>query len=151
MQIIEFRQAFAVLAKPLFFSAAFGPVGTREECLMSVEHLFRRLVVICGDDNVDGEEIAVNLLDLTSRMFNGCQTPEEQDHALELIDLLKPDANGRVTLITLASAVDEVYREIKALEHAVNNHSHVEKSYEKVIIWRACGLDLLRSISHRAC
>ena len=133
VEIIEFRNAFTVLTKPFFFSTAFGPVGTRQETIISAEHLFRRLVFIVGDAGSANEDVAVNLMDMTSMMFKGCKKPEQLQHALEIIDLLKPDANGCVTLVDFASAIDEVYREVRSLEYAVKSHSHVEKSYEKVL------------------
>ena len=49
-QIVEFRQAFAVMVKPFFFSRSFGPVESREECIQSTDQFFRRTVKIMGDD-----------------------------------------------------------------------------------------------------
>lgn len=60
-QIVEFRQAFAIMTKPLFLSSAFGPVETRDECRKGSDRLVCRVLRILGDtsspDLIDLEKL----------------------------------------------------------------------------------------------
>jgi hypothetical protein len=127
-EIIEFQQALAVVTKPYFLSSAFGPVESRDECTKSAELLFRRLLRIMAD----GDD-TVNLNKMTEWMYKGCHKPEEKQNAADLIDLLSPDKEGCVCLVAFVAAIDTIYRKLRLLENSVNNHSHVDKSYEKVM------------------
>mmetsp|Transcript_83 Transcript_83/g.359 ORF Transcript_83/g.359 Transcript_83/m.359 type:complete len:904 (+) Transcript_83:147-2858(+) len=126
--IIEFQQALTVLTRPSFFSSAFGTVESRDECTKSSELLFCRILKI-----MDSNDESFNLADLTEWMFKGCNTAAEQQKAKELEDLLCPDKEGLVYIVDFIGSIDEVYKKVRMLEHAVNNASHIDKSYEALV------------------
>ena len=68
-------------------------------------------------------------------MYKGYQKLEEQQNAANLLDLLSPDKEGCVCLVTFVADMDTINRKLRLLENSVNNHSHVDKSYEKVVNW----------------
>ena len=137
-EIIEFRQALTVVTKSYFFSASFGPVESRDQCMKSAELLFRRLVKLMGDDvlvdnSEDDQEPSLQFYNLTQWLYKGCLKASEQQNAADMMDLFLPDHKGRVTLSAFLTGIDAVYRKVRLLESSVENHSHVDKSYEKVI------------------
>jgi len=128
-QIIEFHQGVSVITRSYFFSSAFGPVESREECIHSSQQLFFRLLKLMND----GDEQSIKLENLTHWMFKGCYKPEQQQDADDLGALFDPDQDGRIYIIDFIGAIDEVYKKLRVLEHAIKNASHISKSYEKVI------------------
>mmetsp|Transcript_3221 Transcript_3221/g.6621 ORF Transcript_3221/g.6621 Transcript_3221/m.6621 type:complete len:542 (-) Transcript_3221:60-1685(-) len=129
-EIIEFRSALTAVTKPFFFSSSYGPVETREECMKSGELLFRRLVKLM--DQPENED-SIDVHNLALWLYKGCSRPSQQQSAADLMDLLLPDQEGCVSLAAFLTGIDSVYRKIRLLESSVENHSHVDKSYEKVI------------------
>mmetsp|Transcript_25938 Transcript_25938/g.71432 ORF Transcript_25938/g.71432 Transcript_25938/m.71432 type:complete len:953 (-) Transcript_25938:1158-4016(-) len=127
--IIEFRQAFAVMTKEFFFSTAFGPVETRAECLVSSENLFWRLCSLMGDDKSG----TINMDHITFWMYKGRHLPEEVQKAADFDKLFVSDAKNQIHLIDFVGAIDGIYKKLRLLENAVDNASHIDNSYEKVI------------------
>ncbi|KAL7557216.1 hypothetical protein ACA910_001283 [Epithemia clementina (nom. ined.)] len=127
-KIIEFRQAFAVMTKPFFFSSAFGPLESRKECIASADRLFRRLLKLF--DEMD-ETIDVN--DLVRWMYKGCELPGQKEKSDHLILLSNPDADNRLNIEDFVKGIDAIYQRVRLLENAVHNASHIDREYEKIL------------------
>ena len=171
-KIIEFQQAFSVVTRPYFFSSAFGPVESREECTKSSEMLFRRLLRLMAQK----DEEYVNFYHICNWMYRGCTTPEEKANAAEYLKLFEAKEDGKVYLVDFVVAIDKIYKKLRfvlvqkedysltfvlrelthifpsiarLLENAVKNSSHVDKAYEAIInvffytAWGLAALSLL--------
>mmetsp|Transcript_6362 Transcript_6362/g.13250 ORF Transcript_6362/g.13250 Transcript_6362/m.13250 type:complete len:903 (-) Transcript_6362:51-2759(-) len=127
--IIEFEQAFQLCTKPLFFSSAFGPVESREECIKSSEILFRRLLKIMND----GDNDSLDFNKVMRWLLRGCKTPEEKEKKERFAALFCPAKDGQLYIIDFIGAIDEVYKKVRLLQSAVKNSSHIDKSYESLV------------------
>lgn len=148
-QIVEFRQAFAVMTTPYFLSTAFGPVETREECIQSADRTFRRMQSVMDGQSVEAastltsstlaltskeEMMVVNLQQMTEWMFEGFPKEHARERSNGMMELLCPgNSKGLVEKIQFVKAMDSIYKEVRLLENAVANTSNVDRQYEKVI------------------
>ena len=108
-KIIEFQQAFSVVTRPYFFSSAFGPVESREECTKSSEMLFRRLLRLMAQK----DEEYVNFYHICNWMYRGCTTPEEKANAAEYLKLFEAKEDGKVYLVDFVVAIDKIYKRLR--------------------------------------
>ena len=108
-QIVEFQQAFAVVTRPFFFSTAFGPVETRNECVKSSEMLFRRILKLLAEE---GEE-TIDFYKICNWMYRGCHTPEEKANAAEYLKLFEATEDGKVYIVDFVVKIDQVYRKLR--------------------------------------
>ncbi|KAL7557214.1 hypothetical protein ACA910_001282 [Epithemia clementina (nom. ined.)] len=149
-QIVQFRQAFGVMIKPYFLSRAFGSVETRDECFISADKFFRMMLNVM-EDGTENQSIQTD--DMMDWMFGGYHNEYERERAEDLIDLLGPDSNGRIEKLQFVKAIDNVYKEVRLLENAILNASHIDREYEKLmnflfyillvfVIYGGLGLDL---------
>ena len=115
------------MTRPFFFSSAFGPVDSRNDCIRSADRLFRRLLLLFE------EEETIDVDNLTRWMYKGCKGPGEKESAAHLIMLLNPDIENRLNVLDFVSGIDKIYQRVRLLEYAVNNASHIDREYEKVI------------------
>ncbi|KAL7563999.1 hypothetical protein ACA910_007117 [Epithemia clementina (nom. ined.)] len=155
-QIVEFRQAFAIMTKPFFLSNAFGPVETREQCIKSSDKLFHRIRRIIGDGVSELPE-TIDLDKMTLMMYDGFHNEYERERADDLLDLIGPDSDGNINALEFVRAIDRVYKEVRLLENSILNASHIDREYERVInflfylalgclFYSLLGLDLLTLI-----
>ncbi|KAL7557213.1 hypothetical protein ACA910_001281 [Epithemia clementina (nom. ined.)] len=126
-KIIEFRQAFAVMTKPFFYSSAFGPVESRKECITSADRLFRRLLKLFEDQET------VDVSQLVRWMYKGCHLPGQKEKSAHLIILLNPDVNNCLNIVDFVRGIDAIYQRVRSLENAVHNASHIDREYERIL------------------
>ena len=108
-QIVEFQQAFAVVTRPFFFSTAFGPVESREECVKSSEMLFRRILKMLDEK----DEEAIDFYKISNWMYRGCHTPEEKANAREYLKLFDAKEDGKVYIVDFVVKIDQIYRKLR--------------------------------------
>ncbi|KAL7557212.1 hypothetical protein ACA910_001280 [Epithemia clementina (nom. ined.)] len=126
-KIVQFRQALAVTTKPFFFSSAFGPVESRDNCIKSADRLFRRLLKLFEE----GDTVDVNKL--VRWMYKGGHLPGQKEKAAHLMLLLNPDVENRLNIVDFVKGIDAIYQRVRLLENAVHNASHLDRSYEKIL------------------
>ena len=107
--IIEFQQAYSVVCKPLVFSSAFGPAGTREQTVKSAEFLFHRLLKLLADK----EETSINLYRIVNWMYRGGNTEAQKKHVEEYIEFFNANEDGKVYIIDFVTSIDAVYRKLR--------------------------------------
>ena len=66
-------------------------------------------------------------------MYDGFHSELERERADELIELLSPDSDGRIESLDFVKAIDGIYKQVRLLENAVLNASHIDREYEKVM------------------
>ena len=109
------------------FSTAFGIADTRENCVVSAQKVYERLLL--GSSSSDG------ILPFETIAKLGLQRNGELDYAkvMDLIRVLRPDGEGRLTLIDFVRSVDAVYKELKLLRATVTNSMKIDQALGKVL------------------
>ena len=103
------------------FGAAFGPAGTRKECIESVEDVFRKLQLGSNSGHYGG---AIHFNVIAGMAVKG---NDHLDEALlkSLIKLFRPDRDGMMSLLVFAKAIDACYKELRLLRASVASASRV--------------------------
>ena len=120
--IIQFRQSLSYLNTAFPFSVAFGPAGTRKECVSSTEAVYHRLV---GSYQVLHFDAIASL----AVRRNG---DLDEDKLRALIKLFRPERDGTLTLVDFAKSIDSVYKELRLLRASVANSTKMDASFETI-------------------
>jgi hypothetical protein len=116
--IIQFRQSLSYLNTAFPFSPAFGPAGSRKECVESTESVYHRLLLSTPGAPV----LRFDTLALLAVQRDG----DLDDYKLkDLIRLFRPDRDGTLTVVDFAKSVDAVYKELRLLRASVNSAAKV--------------------------
>jgi hypothetical protein len=102
--IIQFRSSLTCLNTTVPFGPAFGNAATRQECIQSIEELFRRLLLATPDER------SVLTFDTLAMVAIDHEGNLDEDKVRELIRVFRPDREGNLTLIDFAKSIDSVYK-----------------------------------------
>ena len=130
--IIQFRSSLSYLNTNYPFGAAFGPAGTRKECIASVADVYRRLQL--GDNSIGGNLHFNAIAELAVR-DNG---KLDEQRLKSYIKLFRPDRDGMMSLLVFAKAIDACYKELRLLRASVASASRVS-----CFVVVSCYLDFL--------
>jgi Ca2+-binding EF-hand superfamily protein len=103
--IIQFRTSLSCLNTTVPFGPAFGNAATRQECIVSTEELFRRLLLATPNQSngvLTFDTLAMVAIDEYGNL--------NEDKIRELIRVFRPDREGNLTLIDFAKSIDSVYK-----------------------------------------
>lgn len=125
--VLEFRNALAKLDKPYMFGIAWGDVSTRQKMVLNCQSVYWKLRRI-PNDNRDGLQFDV--------IAELCEQPDgtlHPDELKNLIQLLRPDRDGILSLAEFVKSVDSVYKEAKLIHASVKNSEKIDREFEKAL------------------
>lgn len=109
-----FQQSLEVIHTDFPFSPAFGNAQTRENCFDSAQHVFRRIAK---------HHDTVQFVDAISSLasINGGEL--DRGKAMQVIQLLRPDRQGRLSKSEFVKSIDSVYISLRRLQASYGNRS----------------------------
>jgi hypothetical protein len=124
--ILQFRTALSLLKTNYPFSALFGLADTRENCVLSSQEVYERLLLKTPDKDV----LSFEILALLGVNKNGSLN---NNKLRQLVRLFRPDREGDLDCIDFVKSVDVVYKELRLLRAAVANSSKIDHAFETII------------------
>jgi hypothetical protein len=105
-KILQFREALDYLDGSYPLSVPFGPAGTRKQCMISAQNVYRRLLMRTPDDPMLHFETLMTLaIDKEGKL--------NKEKARALIRLFRPDRQGHLTLLDFVKSCDAMYKKVK--------------------------------------
>lgn len=105
------------------FSYAFGLVETRESCIESAQEVYLRLLLDDASSDVLSFDAIATLALRSDGTFH-------QELLKDYIKLLRPDRDGRLSLIDFVKSVDFVYKQARLLRASVKNAQKIDRAFE---------------------
>jgi hypothetical protein len=106
--IIQFRTSLSCLNTTVPFGPAFGNAATRQECIVSTEELFHRLLLATpGKSVLTFDTLAMVAINDDGKL--------DEEKVRDLIRVFRPDREGNLTLIDFAKSIDSVYKYVSFL------------------------------------
>lgn len=96
--VLQFRRAQEFLSGEYPFSQVFGSVRTRQDCLISSQKLFDRLLVGSTDEHLK--------FDVLCLLAKGHDGSIDRGKVRDLIKTFRPDRNGNLSKLDFAKSVD---------------------------------------------
>lgn len=105
-KILQFREALDYLDGSYPLSVPFGPAGTRKQCMISAQNVYKRLLMRTPDNPVLHFETLMTLaIDKEGKL--------NKEKARALIRLFRPDRQGHLTLLDFVKSCDTMYKKVK--------------------------------------
>ncbi len=124
--ILQFRQAVAMMDDTYPFTPAFGPAKNRAVCVESSERLYESLM-----KNTPNEKLLP--FETLSRVAYDSKGELMRDKTKALIKLFRPDRQGFLTKLEFVSSIDDVYRELRLFRASLANSSSIDDVFELII------------------
>lgn len=124
--ILQFRQAVAMMDDTYPFTPAFGLAKTRAVCVESSERLYETLLK-------DTPNETLLPFETLSRIAYDSKGQLMRDKTKALIKLFRPDRQGFLTKLEFVSSIDDVYRELRLFRASLANSSSIDDVFELII------------------
>jgi len=125
--VLHFRRALAHMDTDYPFSAAFGLANTRDDCVLSAQAVYERLLLkqdLINDGHLQFDTIAVLAVgrygDLDNEKLKG------------YIRAFRPGRDGEISMVEFVKSVDAVYKELRMLKASVVSSSKIDQALEKI-------------------
>lgn len=125
-KILQFREALDYLDGSYPLSVPFGPAGTRKQCMISAQNVYRRLLMRTPDDPMLHFETLMTLaIDKEGKL--------NKEKARALIRLFRPDRQGHLTLLDFIKSCDAMYKKVKMFRVTTSNAVQLDQALEKIV------------------
>ena len=108
------------------FSGSFGPAETRENCIVSAQRVYERLLL--KNQTIKGK---LHFDTIAVLALQGGALDTEQ--AKELIRTFRPDRDGGISMVDFVRSVDAIYKELRMLRATVAASSKIDKALETLM------------------
>ena len=125
--ILRFRRALSFMDDAEPFGVCFGPASSRDEFLVSAEHVFKRLLKTTPDQNC----LCVEVLDMLVEDEDGAVTDCAKKKAL--YKMFRPNAENELSLLAFLQSCDAVYRNLRFFRASVGNASIIDHALERIV------------------
>lgn len=109
-----------------FPGIAWGDVSTRENCILSSQQVFKRLLSRSPRKML----LSFDVLALATIQPDGTM---DVTKLKDMIRLLRPDRDGKLGMVDFVKSVDSVYKESRLLRASVRNSEKIDRAFEKAI------------------
>lgn len=125
--LISIFYMIASMDTPYPFSGSFGPADTRENCIISAQSVYERLLL--KNQTINGK-LHFDTLAVLALQHGGELDP---DRAKELIRTFRPDRDGGISMVDFVRSVDAIYKELRMLRATVAASSKIDKALESIM------------------
>jgi hypothetical protein len=108
------------------FSLAYGRAETRKACIMSAQAVYEKLLACQSEQDILEFETLYGIA------IDG-QGKLDRTKVKQLIQVVRPDRQGNLSVLDWCKSCDAVYKEMRFLGAAVRSAAQLEKSYETII------------------
>jgi len=110
------------------FSEAFGLASTRNEMILSAESVYKCLMKLSPDPDLD--TLSFSVFDYLLLQDDGT---EDKNKKKRLMKVFRPDADGRLKLVSFVQTCDTLYRKLRLFRASVGNSSVIDYVLESLI------------------
>ena len=117
--LLKFKRALTYLDNRFPFGEDFGPASTRNECLLSSQSIYYRLVKMVPV----GRTLSFDIIALAAANDEGI---EDQAKKRALRRLFRPGKDNEVTMLAFVQTCDNIYKRLCFFRASVNNASAID-------------------------
>ena len=126
--VLKFRQALKYMDLDYPFSEAFGLASTRNEMILSAESVYKCLMKLSPDPDLD--TLSFSVFDYLLLQDDGT---EDKNKKKRLVKLFHPNPDGSLQLVSFVQACDTIYRKLRLFRASVGTSSVIDDVLESII------------------
>jgi hypothetical protein len=108
------------------FSLAYGHAETRKACIVSAQAVYEKLLTCQSERDI------LKFETLCGIVVDG-QGKLDRTKVKQLIQVVRPDRQGNLSLLDWCKSCDAVYKEMRFLSAAIRSASQLDHAYETII------------------